>query len=95
MSRVVASLFACAASLTLVAACRRTPPPPDAPRDAALVAAVNRGVAQMGQYDFAGAVTTFSTLAAAHPADAGVGVNLALARINRQGGRIRPRPSVC
>ena len=29
-------------------------------------------------------MTTFSALAAAHPADAGVGVNLALARINRQ-----------
>ena len=77
--------IACAALLSLLApACRRATPPPEAPRDAAFVAAVNRGVAQMGQYDFAGAVTTFSALAAAHPADAGVGVNLALARINRQ-----------
>jgi hypothetical protein len=54
-------------------------------RDAALVAAVNRGVAQMGQYDFAAAVETFSALVASHASDAGVALNLAIARINRQG----------
>ena len=85
MHRTVLSPIACA-SLTLIlsTSCQRPTPTAPAPRDAAVVAAVNRGVAQMGQYDFTAAVETFSTLAATHPADAGVGLNLALARINRQ-----------
>lgn len=66
------------------AACRRDAAPPAAPRDAAFVAAVNRGVAEMGQYAFGDAVATFTALAQAHPAEVGVAVNLALARINRQ-----------
>ena len=65
------------------AACRRDASPAP-PRDAAFVAAVNRGVAEMGQYGFGDAVATFTALAQAHPTETGVAVNLALARINRQ-----------
>jgi hypothetical protein len=70
--------------LTAAAACGGNAPAPAA-RDAAVVAAVNRAVAQMGQYDFSAAIATLEPLAVAHPADAGITVNLALARINRQG----------
>ena len=44
----------------------------------------------MGQYDFAGAVTTFSALAAAHPADAGVDAEPG-ARPHQSPGRLRSR----
>jgi len=84
MLRALAFLLACTSLTPLVAGCRRDAVPPPAVRDAALVAAVNRGVAEMGQYDFDAAVKTFAAVAATHPRDAAVGVNLALAQINRQ-----------
>ena len=71
--------------LAATAACGRSVPAPAPGRDATVVAAVNRAVALMGQYDFAAAVATLETVAATNPTDAGVTVNLALARINRQG----------
>ncbi|MGD9903441.1 MAG: FG-GAP-like repeat-containing protein [Vicinamibacterales bacterium] len=82
MLRVLA-LLVVSTSLAGGVACRATTPPP-APRDAAFVLALNRGVAAMGQYDFDAAVETFAALAQSHPTDAAVGVNLALAHINRQ-----------
>jgi tetratricopeptide (TPR) repeat protein len=85
MFRPAALSLACTALLsTLAPACGRATPPAAPQRDGAFIAQVNRGVAQMGQYDFAGAVATFSTLADGHPGEAGVALNLALARVNRQ-----------
>ncbi len=71
-----AALLVLALSL---AACReRTRPPAD------LVAANNRGVGLMGQFDFAQARTIFAELTAAHPDRADLQVNLAVATLNRQ-----------
>jgi tetratricopeptide (TPR) repeat protein len=70
--------------LTAAVGCGRDAPPQPPARNAAVVAGVNRAVAQMGQYDFSAAVATLEPLVAAHPADAGLAVNLALAHINRQ-----------
>jgi tetratricopeptide (TPR) repeat protein len=49
-----------------------------------LVAATNRGVGLMGQFDFAQARTIFADLAAAHPDRADLQLNLAVATLNRQ-----------
>jgi hypothetical protein len=85
MLRDVRSPLACASlTLLLAAGCQRPTPPVAGVRDAGFVAAVNHGVAQMGQYDFPAAVDTFAALAATHPGEAGVILDLALARINRQ-----------
>jgi hypothetical protein len=75
--------------LTAAAACGGSAPAPSATgpavRDASLVLAVNRGVAEMGQYDFSAAAATFTGLAESYPSEAGISLNLALALINRQG----------
>jgi hypothetical protein len=84
MPRLAPSLIVCGLCAFPAGACRRADAPPPATRDAAFVAAVNRGVAQMGQFDFGAAVATFSGLTASHPGDAGAIVNLAIARLNRQ-----------
>jgi tetratricopeptide (TPR) repeat protein len=80
-ARVLTPLLA----LCVAVACGRNAAPPPAARDADVVAAVNRAVAQMGQYDFPAAAATLEPLVAAHPTDSGLAVNLALAYINRQG----------
>jgi tetratricopeptide (TPR) repeat protein len=49
-----------------------------------VVAANNRGVGLMGQFDFAQARTVFAALTAAHPDRADLQVNLAVATLNRQ-----------
>ena len=71
-----AALLVVALSL---AACRE---PARSPAD--VVAATNRGVGLMGQFDFAQARTVFADLAAAHPDRADLQVNLAVATLNRQ-----------
>jgi tetratricopeptide (TPR) repeat protein len=52
--------------------------------NADLVAANNRGVGLMGQFDFTQARTIFADLSAAHPDRADLQLNLAVATLNRQ-----------
>ena len=83
MSCSVRVLLACAPLLAL-AACQREAPAAPQPPPAAIVEALNRGVAQMGRYDFAAAVTEFTALAVVHPQSHETTFDLALALINRQ-----------
>lgn len=63
-------------------ACRSKQPAQSGPT-AAVVDAVNRGVALMGQYDYDGAATAFAAALAATPVSTDIQVNLAIARFNR------------
>ena len=83
MSPAQRLLLACAPLLVLAACQRETPAAPQ-PSPAALVAALNQGVAQMGRYDFTAAATAFSALATSHPQSPEAALDLALALINRQ-----------
>lgn len=76
-------LAACAPVLALVACQRDTPAPPPAPE--ALVAALNRGVAHMGRYDFGAAAAEFVAIGQRQPNSREASLNLAIALINRQG----------
>src|SRR5688500_10699525 len=64
-------------------------PPASAPArtgtDAALAGANNRGVAWMEACNFSEAINVFAPLAQAHPGNADVQVNHAVALLNRQG----------
>ena len=51
---------------------------------AAAIAENNRGVGLMGQFDYAAARDAFAGLVAAHPGEADLAVNLAIATLNRQ-----------
>lgn len=78
-------VLVCAAA-ALAAACRpSTPARQRGAPDAALVAAVNGGVATMGRYDFDAAVRAFQALEDAHPASPEIVLDLAIALTNRQG----------
>src|SRR6266545_147325 len=70
-----------AAGVLLVGACSRNP----ATRSADDVVALNnRGVGLMGQFDYEQARDVFSRLAAQHPEQSDLQVNLAIATLNRQ-----------
>ncbi len=83
MSPAQTLLLACAPLLAL-AACQRDIPTAPRPEPAALVAALNQGVAQMGRYDFAAAASAFSALVTSQPQSHEAALDLALALINRQ-----------
>jgi len=83
MPSLLRVLVACATVLALAACQRDTPVPPPAPE--ALVAALNRGVAHMGRYDFAAAAAEFAAAVEDQPQSREAALNLALALINRQG----------
>jgi Tfp pilus assembly protein PilF len=61
--------------------CRR--PQPDTGASAAVIAAMSRGVALMGQYNYDGAVKAFDEVLRADPTLVDAKVNLAIARFNR------------
>ncbi|WP_044891791.1 CRTAC1 family protein [Opitutus terrae] len=79
--RVFFVLIAAAVIVAFTSGCRprsaASQPPP------AVVEAVNRGVALMGQYDYDGATQAFADALATVPDLADVKVNLAIARFNR------------
>ena len=72
------------AAVLLAAACRPTPAPAPFVVTPALVAANNRGVGLMGQFDFPAAAEAFGALASQYPDWPEARFNLAVARMNRQ-----------
>lgn len=81
MYRLAISLF-----LVLCLACNQapeTPPEPTGP-DAAAIAANNKGVAEMGRFEYKQAAETFGALLATYPEWLPVKVNLGIATLNLQ-----------
>jgi hypothetical protein len=78
--RTVASLAA-AGLISLGTGCGEAPIPPD-PGPAALVSAMNRGVALMGQYDYLGAAGAFEEVLKLEPGLTEGRINLAIALFN-------------
>ena len=81
-SRPVALSSALALLAALLSGCRPTATSNSGPPTEA-VAAVNRGVSQMGQYQYEAAVQSFEQAAKSMPDNADVQVNLAIALFNR------------
>jgi len=82
--KLITSLLAAVAGTALLALASGCRPKSDAtgPKPA-VVAAVNRGVSLMGQYDYDGAAKAFEAALAESPNLPAVQVNLAIARFNR------------
>jgi Tfp pilus assembly protein PilF len=84
--RGVVAMCACAVGIVGMTACDRTggggargTPAPTAE----LVAALNEGAAQMGQFDFAAAESTFAAALAAHPQSRDAKLDLAISILNQ------------
>jgi hypothetical protein len=82
--RSIPALLLAAGVASLGFGCRQapTPPVPPGPGPAAVVAAMNQGVALMGQYDYLGAAKAFEEVLELEPGLADGRVNLAIALFN-------------
>jgi tetratricopeptide (TPR) repeat protein len=83
LTRKIPALIIAAAFLSIAPQCGTNGP--GGGLDADGVALNNRGVAQMGRFDFESAIEAFSELAERYPDNADVQVNLGIATMNRQG----------